>query len=127
MQSSSGPFNGARVLLLEDDAVIALEMNERLADLGADVMGPFATIEAAEAALAQESPQAALLDANIAGRSSVDLALELARRGVPVAFCTGYNDLSHLPTALAAAPLLTKPVSDAALNGALARMLAPKP
>jgi len=120
-------LRGARVLLLEDDAVIAMEMQERLNDLGIVVLGPFATIEDAEASLARELPQAALLDANVGGRTSLDLAVALSARGASVAFCTGYHDLKDLPAALAAAPLLTKPVSDADLRAALSAMIAPTP
>jgi len=111
------------ILVVEDDALIAMEMGERLADMGYVVMGPAETLEAAEAAIAKAKPDAALLDANIAGRSSVDLGAKLAAMGVPVAFCTGYDDVKNLPDSLKHAPVLVKPVGDHALIGALKQLL----
>jgi DNA-binding response OmpR family regulator len=111
------------ILVLEDDALIAMEMGERLADMGYVVMGPAETLEAAEAALAKVRPDAALLDANIAGKSSVELGAKLAAMGVPVAFCTGYDSIKDLPAALRHAPILVKPVGDQALHAALKQLL----
>jgi DNA-binding response OmpR family regulator len=113
----------ARILLVEDDALIAMEMGERLADMGYAVIGPAATIEAAEAAFARERPDAALLDANLGGRSSVDLGAALVAAGVPIAFCTGYEQIKGLPPQLASVPVLTKPIQDDLLKATLKKML----
>jgi DNA-binding response OmpR family regulator len=112
-----------RVLVVEDDALIAMELEERLADMGYAVIGPAMTIEAAEAAIAAETPDAALLDANLVGKSSVQLGAALAAQGVPVAFCTGYDRIKDLPPSLANAPILTKPITDAQLRDALKGMI----
>ena len=113
-----------KILVVEDDALIAMEMGERLEDLGYAPLEPARTIEAAEALLQTQRPAAALLDANLAGVSSVPLGAKLAAMGVPVAFCTGYDAIKNLPPELAKAPILTKPISDDALSAALKSMLA---
>ncbi|MBI3440063.1 MAG: response regulator [Proteobacteria bacterium] len=112
-----------KILVVEDDALIAMEMGERLEDLGYAPLEPARTIEAAEALLRKERPAAALLDANLAGSSSIPLGAKLAAMGVPVAFYTGYDVIKNLPPELAKAPVLTKPVSDDALSAALKAML----
>ncbi|HVY85955.1 MAG TPA: HWE histidine kinase domain-containing protein, partial [Caulobacterales bacterium] len=125
-QSQSKPSKKARamsqkpkVLLVEDDALIAMEMEERLVDMGFDVIGPAATIEAAEQAIAQTVPDIALLDANLRGRTTVELGAALRGRGVRVAFCTGYDEIKGLPADMADVRILTKPIADDDLRAAL--------
>ena len=112
-----------KILIVEDDALIALELGERLGDMGYAVLGPALSLEEAERVVADEAPAAALLDANVAGRSSVELGVLLAERGVPVAFCTGYDRIANLPPKLATAPVLTKPITDADLSACLKKLL----
>jgi DNA-binding response OmpR family regulator len=111
-----------QILIVEDDALISMEMSERVADFGYAAMTA-ATIEAAQGLLAQTRFDAALLDANLAGVSSVPLGAQLVAHGVPVAFCTGYDDIKNLPAELIKAPILTKPVGDEALEATLKAML----
>lgn len=113
-----------KILVVEDDLLIAMELSERLGEMGYAVLGPAHSIAAAEALVADERPDAAMLDANVAGVSSVTLGSALAGQGVPIAFCTGYDEIRNLPPALASAPLLTKPVSDADLQACLKQLLA---
>ena len=108
-----------KILVVEDDALIAMELSERLSDLGYEVLGPAHSIAEAEALIAANKPDGALLDANLAGVSSVPLGVTLHAMGVPVAFCTGYDRIKDLPAALAHAPLLTKPVADGELIQAI--------
>lgn len=112
-----------KVLVVEDDVLIAMELEERLGELGYDVIGPAHDLEAAAALVAAQRPDAALLDANLNGKSSVELGASLAGQGVPVAFCTGYDALKGAPPSLAKAPVLIKPISDATLRDALKLML----
>lgn len=112
-----------KILVVEDDALIAMELEERLGEMGYAVLGPALTLEAGEAFISGEKPDAALLDANLAGQSSVSLGAALAARGVKVAFCTGYDRIKNLPPELANAPVLTKPISDADLRAGLKKLL----
>jgi len=112
-----------KILVVEDDALIALELGERLGDLGYETIGPAHTIAEAERLIAGERPAAALLDANLAGVSSVPLGVALKGMGVPVAFCTGYDHIKDLPAVLLKAPLLTKPIGAQQLREALEQLL----
>lgn len=113
----------SKILIVEDDLLIAMELAERLADLGHEVLGPAHSIADAEALIARERPRCALLDANVAGQSSVALGVMLTEMGVPLAFCTGYDEIKNLPPALAQAPLMTKPISDADLRAGVSKLL----
>lgn len=113
-----------KILVVEDDALIAMELGERLTDMGYEVLGPAHSIAEAEALLARETPDAALLDATLGNNvSSVPLGVLLQAKGVPLAFCTGYDKVKGAPPELAKAPVLTKPVSDADIKNCLEKLL----
>ena len=111
------------ILIVEDDALMAANLAARVRKLGYVVLGPADTLEAAEALIKAGAPDAALLDFDVGGGASTELAAGLARAGVPVAFCTGHERLGGLPPELKDAPLLRKPVSDDALKTVLAKLL----
>ncbi len=112
-------------MIVEDDALIAMELAERLTDMGYAVLGPAQSIAEAEALLERETPDGALLDASLAGgASSVPLAVLLHSKGIRIAFCTGYDRVKGAPPELAKAPVITKPVSDADLKACIEKMLA---
>lgn len=111
-----------RVLLVEDSFILALDLEAQLRDLGVDVVGPFADAASARRALAAPGaapPTHALLDVQLRGGTSLDLAAELTAAGVRCVFITGYGDIPDLPPALAAVPRLTKPLAADALLRAL--------
>jgi DNA-binding response OmpR family regulator len=114
----------AKVLIVEDDALIAMEMAERVAEMGYAVLGPAYSLEEADAAVAAQRPDVALLDANLAGKSTVELGVKLDGMGVKIAFCTGYDQVRGLPKHLAKTLVLMKPISDADLKAALEKLTA---
>lgn len=82
---------GKRILVVEDEFFIATTTSAMLEELGAQVVGPALTVaEALELADAADI-DLALLDINLHGHSSADVAGTLARRGIPVVFATGYS------------------------------------
>lgn len=106
--AETGPLSGARILVVEDEPLIALEVADHLASAGADIVGPAGTIEDARRLVAKSAFDAALLDANLAGRSVHEVAADLTMKGVPFAFVSGYGRQA-LPSAFKEAPLLAKP------------------
>ncbi len=114
----------ASILLLEDDSLIAMDMEDRIRKLGYKVIGPAATLQEARKLAGATPLDGAVLDGNIDGETSVGLAGELAEAGIPITFCTGYERIEDLPERLQSTPILRKPVSEAALAGALAAMTA---
>jgi PAS domain S-box-containing protein len=108
---------GRRVLVIEDEPLIALEMESLLEDLGFAVEGRGGTL--AEAwALADARADIAVVDVNIAGENSFALAQALRAGGAHVIFCTGYAGVD-LPPGLEGAPVLIKPVRQEALAAVL--------
>ncbi len=81
-------LQGRRILVVEDDAMIAMMVEDMLMDLGCTVIGPAASLEAA-IGLASGDPaiDGALLDVNLNGASVFPLADDLRARGVPIVFC----------------------------------------
>lgn len=119
-------LGGLRVLVVEDSALIALELETALRVRGAEVIGPFARLEAAQAAIARRVPDAALLDIDLDGVPVFPLADMLAAAGVPLIFATGYEPRLVLPSRFAAFPVLSKPYRGEEAAAALAR-LGPRP
>jgi two-component sensor histidine kinase/CheY-like chemotaxis protein len=112
-----------RILLAEDEPLVAMDLEARLEELGYAVFAAVDSVDAAMEALNGDQPDAALLDANLHGESSVPLASELHRRGVPVVFISGYDKIDGLPAELADLPKLPKPILDMALRDALDTLL----
>lgn len=99
---------GASVLVVEDEALIAMDLQALLEDAGYRVVGPANTTAAAMALLGQDDPDVALLDVNL-GRSDVfGVANELATRKTKMIFLTGHT-AQKLPPAHRHCPLVAKP------------------
>jgi two-component sensor histidine kinase/ActR/RegA family two-component response regulator len=84
---------GARVLVVEDEALIAAELVMSLTRAGGRPLGPYATIETADAAASGGAVDAAVLDINLDRSDSLPLARALLAKGVPVVVVTGYGIL----------------------------------
>jgi CheY-like chemotaxis protein len=105
-----------RVLLVEDEALVAMMMEDLLQDLGCELAGSFSDLAAAQAWLAADRAglDGALLDVNLGGGEMVfPLARMLRARRVPFAFATGYAELPDPD--FPEAPMLRKPVDQDAL------------
>ena len=113
----------ARVMVLEDEALVAVDLEATLEGLGLAIFGVFGTLREAEAALEHGAPEVAVLDANLRGASSVALAQRMAAAGTQVIFVTGYNALSDLPEDLSDTPVLSKPVDARELASVLDRVI----
>ena len=112
-----------RVLLAEDEPLVSMDLEARIAKFGFDVTAAVDSVETALQALEAGLPDIALLDANLHGESSVTVAVELHKRGVPIIFITGYDKIEGLPAELAAAPKLSKPILDDDLRRAMTELL----
>ena len=114
-------LKGARVLIVEDAVLLALELETGLADAGAKVIGPAYELEEAMALLDQEI-DAAVLDANLNGRSVTPVAEVLASRGIPFVFATGYGEAGGAPSGFDA-PIIRKPYDVTQVAAAVAAVL----
>lgn len=102
-------IEGLKLLLVEDEFVLALGLADRLADLGAVVVGPVATVEDA-LALVERVPEidAAVLDVNLGQEVAYPVADALLARGIPFFFATA-NERAALPERFANVAICSKP------------------
>jgi len=100
---------GNRLLLVEDEALTGMMMSEMLTDLGFDVIGPFARVADAMAAIKREDFHAAVLDVNLDGEVVYPVADAVLARGVPFVFVTGYS-ADGIDRRFAQVPVLQKPI-----------------
>jgi len=110
-----------KVLVLEDEALLAFGLQDLLEAAGATVVGPVARIEAALALLQTEAIDVAILDLNIHGVASYAVADALAARGTPYLFASGYDKVSAAYAGHAA--FLQKPYGEREVLAALEAML----
>jgi DNA-binding NtrC family response regulator len=116
------PLKDARILLLEDDALISIDAEDMLRSLGAARVLVAHTVEEAEAIVAAETIDAAVLDLLIGSGSCEDFAGRLAARPLPIVFASGFGE-GIRPAPLRGVPTVAKPYSSQALGCALARAL----
>jgi CheY-like chemotaxis protein len=109
-----------RILVVEDEFLIALDIAGVLEQAGFVVVGPCGTVADALQALEREVVHGALLDAQLAGEPVARVAELLKARGIPFAFVSGYGR-EHLPPAFRDVLLVPKPFTGEDLLAALAR------
>jgi len=107
---------GRRILVVEDEYLLADDLAQELRDAGAEVLGPVATVGDAQTIIGSgEQVDAAVLDVNLRGEMVFPLADELTARRVPFAFITGY-DSTTLPPRFADTPRFAKPINVALIK-----------
>ena len=117
-------LSGLRILVVEDEYLLADDLRTILGQAGAVVAGPFGAVAQAAAWLARGGAvEFALLDINLGGTLIFDLVDILRARGTPIAFLTGYSH-SAIPAAYAGIPVLDKAVLLGAADRLVARIVA---
>jgi DNA-binding response OmpR family regulator len=122
-QNADRPLRGARVLVVEDDALVLMELESILQDAGAETVACCRNVNDGLTAVEQKPPAAAILDVNSGRRVIGPMARRLARRGTPFLFYTGEveneSTLAEWPDHL----VLTKPERPATIVAAVAHLL----
>jgi CheY-like chemotaxis protein len=115
-----GNHPGRRILIIEDEAMIALHMRNVLEALGWVVVDVAMTSTSALALIEVDQPDfdAVMLDLNLGGDLATDVAAALEARSIPFVITTGYDDAGHLGS-FGGRPIVQKPVLDADLAEAL--------
>lgn len=119
----NGLLRGKRVLVLEDEPIIAMLLEELVETAGGEA-DCVTSLEGAASAIEQRRPDVAVLDINIKDRHSFDLARQLADLGVPILFASGYRK-TIVPPDMAHVPIVTKPYSLEDLDQAFKAAFAP--
>jgi CheY-like chemotaxis protein len=102
-------LNGLRVLVVEDEALVAMMLQSYLEELGCEVAAVASRLgEALEILVSLVEIDLAVLDVNLAGEMSFPVAELLRSRGIPFLFATGYGT-DGLPEELRNVPVLSKP------------------
>ena len=113
-------YGGLRVLVVEDEPVVAMCLEDILETLGCETVGPAGRLAEGLALAEREDIGAAILDINLAGERSTPIAAALVRRGIPVAFASGYG---AVPEGFEMLPLIEKPYREADIDAALKGLL----
>lgn len=116
-------LSGVRVLVVEDEVLVALEVQASLTDAGAKVVGPSMTLGDAFALAGRESLSAAILDVRL-GRDTIGpVARQLAGLGIPFLFYTGQVETDSIRAEWPHCMIISKPAPVRALVRAVAELL----
>jgi DNA-binding NtrC family response regulator len=117
-------LHNCRVLIAEDEFMVAESLRHELEDTGAIIIGPCATLEQTLAEIASDDQKidGAVLDVNLAEHAVYPAADMLAARGIPFIFTTGY-DANNLPARFAGIPRCEKPISMSRVVRAVGRAM----
>jgi len=100
---------GLSVFVVEDEALVALNLEDMLAELGCSIIGPVMRLDRAEKMLEEGiSADVAILDVNVAGQMIFPFAKRLAEKGMPIVLATGYGS-AGLPDEFRHMTILQKP------------------
>lgn len=113
-------YAGLRVLVVEDEPVVAMCLEDILEALDCETVGPAGRLADGLALAETETFGAAILDINLAGERSIPIAEMLQRRGVPFAFASGYG---AVPEGFESVALIEKPYREADIDAALRALL----
>ncbi len=111
------------ILVVEDEVLVAMEMEDRLMAMGYSVIGPAPSVADANELLDRQTPRAALLDVNLGDETVAPIARRLREGSIPFALVTGYARLVLEDPALRDAPRLSKPVADRDLERILRQLV----
>jgi DNA-binding NarL/FixJ family response regulator len=114
MGASDSKLNGCRVLIVEDEHLLAMDLEDRLNFHGALIVGPHGNLEAAYRQVERDHFDVAVVDINLRDEAAYPVADELMRRGIPFCFYTGYGAY-YVPDRFASAKVFQKPCDQAAV------------
>jgi len=107
--SSDSILANRRILLAEDEGLIALDVESMLQGFGCEVVGPLSELEDILLAIQAQPLDGALLDVNLRGRQVFDILPEFISRNIPVVLTSGYDDATLFPRVFRELPRLSKP------------------
>ena len=121
VKRSGTPNPKQRVLLAEDEMLIALDLQDMLGGLGYEVIGPAADIAGIRKLLQHGPFDGAILDVNLRGEQVFSVLPALIAIGIPVILASGYDDVRQFPAEFRLLPRLGKPFSPEAVKAICAQ------
>lgn len=116
MDRPAKSFSELRVLVAEDESLIAMDIEAMLDGMGCKVVGPFAQLDQIIDAVGRERPDGALLDVNLRGQQIFRVLPEILAHGIPVVLTSGYDDATLFPDEFRRLPRLSKPFDEKMLR-----------
>jgi DNA-binding NtrC family response regulator len=110
-----------RILVVEDEPIIAWELTVLLASAGAIALGPVQTVKAALHLVEKEPIDCAVLNVELRGERSYPIAEVLTKKQVPFAFVTEYDD-SVIPEPFRGRPIVEKPLDESRVIETIAKL-----
>lgn len=122
LEAPDSELAGRRVLVIEDEALVMMLIEDTLVEIGCEIAGMASRLDEALDKAESRSFDVAILDVNLNGRQTFDVARSLKRRNIPFVFATGYGAASLLAE-FAGTPVLQKPFRQYDLEAALRQSL----
>ena len=121
--TSSTALTGLKILIAEDEALVAMDLFDLVEGAGGDVIGPCSSVASCNAALKAQMPVAAILDVRLGQEEVFDVAEKMTEKGIAIVFHSGHADPNAILSRFPDARFLPKPASERALLGALAAVI----
>jgi DNA-binding NtrC family response regulator len=115
-KSSKKLLAGQRILLAEDEGLIALELERMLEDFGCDVVGPLASVDQVLESAQRGGLDGAVLDVNLRGKRIFEILPTLQKLGLKLIITSGYADATLFPAPFRAMPRVAKPFDERELR-----------
>ncbi|MET0440127.1 MAG: HWE histidine kinase domain-containing protein [Devosia sp.] len=122
--ASNHDLDGKTALIVEDQMLIAIDLEQMLEGAGLSILGTATSPRDALAILARNTPDVAVLDVNLGDGTSETIARHLQEIGVPFIFATGYGDGGIIPDDFSGVPVVRKPYEREVILGQLRNILA---
>jgi len=116
LSSTNSPLSGQRILVAEDEGLIALDLEQMLQSFGCEVVGPVSTVGEVLEYASKGGFDGALLDVNLRGQQIFEILPKLEKLGLRLIITSGYNDLTLFPEAFHRVPRIAKPFDERALR-----------
>jgi CheY-like chemotaxis protein len=116
LSSTQNPLTGQRILVAEDEGLIALELERMLQGFGCEVVGPVSSVREVLDHAIKGGCDGALLDVNLRGQQIFEILPKLEDLGLRLIITSGYNDVSLFPAAFRGVPRIAKPFDERELR-----------
>jgi DNA-binding NarL/FixJ family response regulator len=116
MTTASSSLDGLRVLVAEDEGLIALELETVLQSFGCEVVGPVSRVNEVLREAERGGLDGALLDVNLRGEQIFAILPRLVELKLPIVITSGYDDATLFPEAFRSLPRLAKPFGESSLR-----------
>lgn len=110
-----GQVGNRRILIAEDEGLIAMQLEDLLSGMGYEVVGPVSTVREVEDCIQKQNFEGALLDVNLRGQAILGVLPQLKDMGIPFIITSGYDAASLFPPQFRDMPRMAKPFDEAAL------------